>query len=218
MAVDGGPEARIRALGQSQEQPAPGPRERMLAEAFVLFYDNGIRAVGVDLLIARAGVAKASFYRYFRSKRELILAYVDLREDAWLAWLQEQVEDGAATPATRLLAIFDALGQLFSDPEYRGCAVINAVAEVGTEFPDVLDRARDHTERLNDYVKGLASQAALRRPADVADQWVALIRGAMAVAQCVRNAAPARAARQAAVGLLHANGQSRAKKTRTSGA
>src|SRR2546423_9698527 len=126
MAVDSGPEARIRVLGQAHEEPVAGPRERMLAEAFMLFYANGIRAVGVDLLIARAGVAKASFYRYFRSKRELILAYVDLREDAWLAWLQEEVEEGEATPATRLLVIFDALGELFTDPEYRGCAVINA--------------------------------------------------------------------------------------------
>jgi AcrR family transcriptional regulator len=181
----------------------------MLAEAFILFYANGIRAVGVDLLIARAGVAKASFYRYFRSKRELILAYVDLREDAWLAWLQEEVEEGATTPTTRLLVIFDALGRLFADPDYRGCAVINAVGEVGAEFPDVLDRARHHTERLNDYVNGLASQAKLPRPADIADQWVALIRGAMAVAQCVRTTAPARAARQAADGLLSANGQPR---------
>jgi AcrR family transcriptional regulator len=190
----------------------------MLAEAFVLFYAKGIRAVGIDLLIARADVAKASFYRYFRSKRELILAYVDLREEAWLAWLQEQVEGGASTPATRLLAIFDALGVLFGDPEYRGCAAMNAVAEVGTEFPDVLDRARHHTELLNDYVGVLASQARLPRPADVADQWVALIRGAMAVAQCMRNAAPAWAAREAAEGLLHANGHSQAKKSDMSGA
>jgi AcrR family transcriptional regulator len=187
----------------------------MLTEAFVLFYANGIRAVGVDLLIARAGVAKASFYRYFRSKRELILAYVDLREDAWLAWLQEQVEAGTATSASPLLAIFDALGELFTDPEYRGCAVINAVAEVGTEFPDVLDRARHHTQQLNDYVSGLASQARLPRPSEIADQWVALIRGSMAVAQCVRDAAPARAARQAADGLLSANGQLRSTKSDT---
>jgi AcrR family transcriptional regulator len=191
----------------------PGPRERMLAEAFILFYANGIRAVGVDLLIARAGVAKASFYRYFRSKRELILAYVDLREDAWLAWLQEWVEGCATSPNARLLAIFDALGELFTDPEYRGCAAMNAVAEVGNDFPDVLDRARHHTELLNDYVGLLASQARLPRPADIADQWVALIRGAMAVAQCAGDGAPARAARQAAARLLQTNGRPQAAKS-----
>src|SRR5438270_362904 len=68
MGVATGPEARIRALGHSHGEPVRGPRERVLAEAFVLFYANGIRAVGVDLLVARSGVAKASFYRHFPSE------------------------------------------------------------------------------------------------------------------------------------------------------
>jgi AcrR family transcriptional regulator len=119
----------MRSIGQGLEPAATGPRERVLGEAFILFYVQGIRAVGIDLLIAQSGIAKASFYRHFPSKNDLVVAYVERRSEALLTWLAGRIEERASTAPDRLLAIFDALGDLFDDPEYRGCPIINVVAD-----------------------------------------------------------------------------------------
>jgi AcrR family transcriptional regulator len=193
MSTSEGPEATLRALGQSQ---APSARERIVAEAFVLFYTDGIRAVGVDLLIARSGVAKATFYRHFASKSDLVVAYLDRRRQALLTWLAADV---AARPEPSLLAVFDALGELFSDPAFRGCAVHNAVVEAGPESPVVLERAAAHAAELTAYVAGLAVSAGLTAQADeLAAQWVLLIDGAFVGAQRGEGRAAAVRARRTA--------------------
>jgi AcrR family transcriptional regulator len=216
--VDGvrGPEARIRALGQWRESRITDARERALAEAFVLFYANGIRAVGVDMLVARSGVAKASFYRHFHSKAELVLAYLDRRHGAWLAWLDEEVATRARTKGAqdRLLTVFDALADLFADPDYRGCASINAVAEMGPGSPEVLERALAHKAALRSYLAGLANDAGLRQPEALARQLALLVDGAMVAAQMAHDPAPARSARQAGALLLGSNGKKPATRTR----
>jgi AcrR family transcriptional regulator len=200
------PEARIRDLGQAHGAVVTAARERLLSEAFVLFYMTGIRAVGVDLIIARSGVAKATFYRHFPSKAELVFAYVRRRHDAWLAWLAEEVTARATTGAAHLLAIFDALGGLFADPDYRGCAVLNAVAEVGDSTPQILEQARAHKAELRDYVAALAAEARLSRPGQLAEEVVLLIDGAMVRAQRDPGSGVALAARRACEKLLAANG------------
>jgi AcrR family transcriptional regulator len=212
MAVADSPEARIRLLGQTAQAQSADPRERVLAEAFVLFYARGIRAVGVDLIISRAGVAKATFYRHFPSKLALVTAYVDRRQEAWLAWLRESVTSRAAQGTRGLLAIFDVLAELFADPAYRGCATCNAVAEVGHEAPEVLERARLHKADLQAYVADLAGDAGLAKAVRVAEQWVLLIDGAMVSAQRNGDAASARTAQRAAAVIISANGSRRVAK------
>lgn len=196
------PELRIRALGQWSEPRAPGARERLLAEAFVLFYSQGIRAVGIDLVISQSGVAKASFYRHFPSKHQLVVAYVKQRNDALLAWLTEDVAVRARSPRQRLLAIFDSLADLFADPDFRGCPVINAVIEVGLDSRDVVEQARVCKEATRQYVLGMATEAGLRKPEQVARQWELLIDGAFVAAQRTQDASPALVARSAAEKLL----------------
>jgi AcrR family transcriptional regulator len=188
----------MRALvRQSGSQPVSA-RERILAEAFVLFYAEGIRAVGVDLLIGRSDVAKATFYRHFASKNDLVLAYVDRRRTAWLRWLAEAVEARTEQPEGRLLAVFDALAELFDDPEYRGCAVNNALVEAGREAPGVRAAALAHHRDVACYLAGLATEAGLDAPADLAERWVLLIDGACAGALRTGDATPAAEARRVA--------------------
>jgi AcrR family transcriptional regulator len=186
------------------------PRERILAEAFDLFYRSGIRAVGVDLLIARADVAKATFYRHFPSKADLVVAYVHERHETWMAELEASVTARTTNARERLLAVFDVIGEQFADPGFRGSAVANAVAEAGHEFPGVLDAARAHADALRAYVFALAKAAGVRRAADVADAWVMLIEGAFVAAQRQgegdRVAAARRARRVAARALAIAMG------------
>jgi AcrR family transcriptional regulator len=188
----------MRALVQQPGTPTASARERILAEAFALFYADGIRAVGVDLLIQRSDVAKATFYRHFASKNDLVLAYVDRRRAAWLGWLTEAVAARAERAEDRLLAVFDALADLFADPDYRGCAVHNALVEAGRESPGVRQAALAHQRDVGRYLAGLATEAGLDAPAEVAERWVLLIDGACAGALRTGDPSPAVEARRAA--------------------
>src|SRR5262245_41974450 len=118
-------------------QPAIGgvrARERILGSAYELFCRRGVRAVGVDEVIARAGVAKATLYRHFPSKDELVLAFLDLREQRWT---RDFVEAGAiaraSDPEERLLAIFDVFDEWFHRDDFEACAFINVLLEMGSE-------------------------------------------------------------------------------------
>src|ERR1700748_3886529 len=103
-------------------------RERLLAAANELFYNEGVHTVGIDRIIEQAGVAKASLYNTFGSKDELIRAYLELRADARRAAV-ERAMDKAPPPGDRWIAVFDALEQLFRRPGFHGCAFVNASAE-----------------------------------------------------------------------------------------
>jgi len=176
------------------------PRERILAAASRLFYAQGFHSTGIDLIIAEAGVAKMSLYQHFRSKDELIAAFLARRDDFWCGWLQTRVEALGNTPRARLLAVFDALSEWFSSADFRGCAFINAAAE----FTDAKHGARlisqRHKERVHAYLKTLAEAAKMSRPAELAAQFALLVEGAIVTAQVgPANEALAAAARAKAI-------------------
>src|SRR5918992_4466776 len=107
----------------ADERRPSAPRERVLETAYELFSRRGIRAVGVDEVIDRAEVAKATLYRHFPSKDDLVLAFLERREQLWT---RELVEAGArergATPEEQLLAIFDVFDEWFQQDDYEGCS------------------------------------------------------------------------------------------------
>ena len=106
----------------------PSARERLLSAADDLFYREGVQSVGIDRIVLQAGVAKASLYNLFGSKEELVQAYLDARHEN----TREQVERALSrfrTPRERLLGVFDAQGQLFTEPDFNGCAHMTASAE-----------------------------------------------------------------------------------------
>jgi AcrR family transcriptional regulator len=105
------------------------PRDRLLQTATRLFYAEGVHAVGVDRIILEAGVAKATFYHHFRTKDDLVRAYLCAQSDAQRA---KAAELPGSSPHEKLLAIFESVGELGRSPDYRGCPFVNAAAE----FPD----------------------------------------------------------------------------------
>ena len=108
-----------------------GARDRILAAAYELFSRHGVRAVGVDAIIAASGVAKMTFYRHFRSKDDLVVAFLEQREDRWTrAWLQGEVERRASTASDRLLTIFDVFDGWFRTDDFEGCSFINVLLEI----------------------------------------------------------------------------------------
>lgn len=177
-------------------------RERLLSEAVDLFYSRGVRAVGIDLIIARAQVAKATFYRHFPSKHRLVLAYLDRYQYAWLRWLTESIAARARTPGAQLIAIFDTIGEQFDDPAFQGSPLVNVVAELGSEFPDVVERSSFHWAELHRYITQLATAAEVRRPSRLADQWLLLIEGAYVEAHRSRRSDVAWRAQEIALVLL----------------
>jgi AcrR family transcriptional regulator len=123
-------------------------RDRVLETATRLFYAEGVHAVGIDRIIAEAGVAKATFYHHFPSKDELVRAY--LHEQS-----QQQRTTAArlppAAPREMVLAIFDAVGELGRDPSYRGCPFVNAAAE----YPDPAHPVRQAIAEHRRWFRGL---------------------------------------------------------------
>ncbi|AUH50794.1 TetR family transcriptional regulator [Chromobacterium sp. ATCC 53434] len=117
---------------------APSARDRILATAHRLFYREGLRATGIDRLIAESGVTKVTFYRHFPSKNELILAYLEQRHGLWMAWFRDALarHAGPAAPAA-------ALREWLASDDFRGCAFINGVGEMPADAA-VAEAARRH--------------------------------------------------------------------------
>ena len=154
-------------------------RQRILDAAFALFYARGIRAVGVDLIIAESGVAKATFYKHFPAKDDLVVAYLGQVDGVWTAQLHEAAAAAGPAPADQLVGLFDALGSACRRDGYRGCAFINAAAESQPGTP-VHERTVAHKAAVLSWVRELAQQAGARDPAALARSLTLLLDGGLA--------------------------------------
>jgi AcrR family transcriptional regulator len=178
------------------------PRERLLAAANELFYEEGIHTVGIDRVIERAGVAKASLYSAFGSKDELVRAYLTARFEARQRRLTARLARHDS-PRDRLLAVFDVLGEVTVEREFRGCAFLRASAEArgGAVVRAVCDDARAWQRAL---FTTLTREAGVARPDRLVQQLVLLYDGATVVGQMDRDPSAAGVARDAAAALLDA--------------
>lgn len=144
------------------------PDERLLETAYELFCVRGVRDVGVDELVERAGVAKATLYRHFASKDELILAFLKLREERWtMGWLEQSVRARGGTPEERLLTVFDLFDEWFREPGYAGCPFIKVMVELGPEHPAGA-ASIEHQNTIRELLTQLATDAGFRDPAELA--------------------------------------------------
>lgn len=158
-------------------------RERLLRAAYEEFSRSGTRNVGVDAVIAKAGVAKMTLYRNFPSKDDLVVAFLARREDLWTnAWLRAAVMQRASEPRERLLAVFDVLGDWFETPEYEGCSFIRVLLETTDTGGPVHDASVRHLENIRDFLRELATAAGIAEPDAFARQWHILVKGAIVAA------------------------------------
>ncbi|WP_343051288.1 TetR/AcrR family transcriptional regulator [Pseudaquabacterium terrae] len=158
-------------------------RARILETASNLFYAQGVRAVGVDLVVDRAGVAKTSLYRHFRTKDELIVAFLEREEaDFWSTW-DEVAAKHAANAAKELDAHMRWIGERLARSNYRGCPQINAAAEFPE--PDHPSRlvARAHMHELRARLASIAQRIGVSRPDTVGAQLAVLVNGAFVSAE-----------------------------------
>lgn len=178
-------------------------RERLLAAANDLFYAEGVQTVGIDRIIEHADVAKASLYNLFGSKDALVQAYLESRHHATTERLKAAIERHR-DPRKRLLAVFDAQGEIFAEPDFRGCAFITATAEA--EDGGLVDQAAEaFRAEILALFTDLSRQAGARNPARLARQLQMIYDGAGLAARMDRDPSIARCARVAAGTLLDAS-------------
>ena len=179
-------------------------RERLLAAATELFYDEGVHTVGIDRVIERAGVAKASLYSAFGSKDELVRAYLqgraDLRQQRILDWLAP-----IADPRERLLAIFDFLAMTAAEPTFRGCAFINASAEGPRGETKITRVSADYRAWKRRLFTDLAHACGISNSDTLAEQLMVLYDGAIVAASMDRDLGAVKAAREMASMVLDAS-------------
>ncbi|HEX3770202.1 MAG TPA: helix-turn-helix domain-containing protein [Polyangiaceae bacterium] len=179
-------------------------RERLLAAANELFYAEGIHTVGIDRVIERAGVAKASLYAAFGSKEELVRAYLELRSNARRERITRRLET-LEGPRARILGIFDLMGETVSAPAFRGCAFVNASAE-GPRDPGKSDKIAQVCDGSRAWLRGvfidLSRQLGARDAEHLGRQLTLLYDGAMVGASVDRDPGVAAEARRAAELLL----------------
>jgi AcrR family transcriptional regulator len=176
-------------------------RERLLAAAGDLFYAEGVHTVGIDRVIEHAGVAKASLYNTFGSKDELVRAYLEGRH-AETAGRITRALGRYHTPRDRLLGVFEAQGELFAEPGFRGCAFASASAESPNDL--VEQATADYRGWVRGLLTGLAAEAGAPDPAGLARQLHLIYDGASLSARMDHDPSAAVAARAAAAVLLDA--------------
>src|SRR6266566_3033380 len=180
----------------------PPARERLLAAANELFYNEGVHTVGIDRIIEQAGVAKASLYNTFGSKDELVRAYLETRHASVTQRITQAVER-YDMPRERLLAVFEGQGELFAQPDYRGCAFARASAE--SHPGDLAEQAAETYRRwVRALLTELAAQAGVPEPEILARQLHLLYDGSGQSARMDHDPAAAAAARAAAATPLAA--------------
>jgi AcrR family transcriptional regulator len=154
-------------------------RARILETAYDLFARRGVRDVGVNEVVERAGVTKATLYRHFPSKDDLVVAFLELREQRWtLGWVEAQARRRGSTPEEQLLAIFELFDEWFHRHDFEACSFINVLLEMGPAH--ATGRASiEHLEQIRSVVRQLAEEAGLRDPESFARSWHILMKGSI---------------------------------------
>lgn len=185
-------------------RPAPSARQRILETALRLFYAEGIRAVGIDRIIAESEVAKMSFYRHFPSKTDLVCTFLDERHKRWMKWFKERFEARAARHSPKMPMVAAVLAEWFKGGDFHGCAFINILAE--TTAADERERAiaRAHKEELREFLAEIARRDGATRPAESARLALMIVEGAIVRAEMTGEAGVASDARQLLAGLVPA--------------
>jgi AcrR family transcriptional regulator len=173
---------RSRRRAPSGRNTAASAVDRVMAAAYELFSRRGVRTAGVNEIIDLAGVAKATFYRHFTSKDDLIVAYLRTRYLVWgVEWLQAETRKRAKSPRDQLLAVFDVFHEWFQKGDYEGCPFVGTVSQ-GEPQDRVRAEAQAQLAAVRAFIRGLAAAAGLEDPSRFAWSWQLLMDGSIIMA------------------------------------
>jgi AcrR family transcriptional regulator len=185
---------RPKLTSRSPDEGQDSGRERVSRAAYELFSREGVRAVGVDAVIARAGTAKMTLYRNFPSKDDLIIEFLRRREQLWTRdWLEAESTRRGQTPREQLLAIFDVFSEWFTRPDFEGCSFLTTMIEITDRENPVHQAAVGHLANIRGYIGKLAAEAGVGDTDSFARQWHILMKGAIMAAHEGDTKAAARA-------------------------
>ena len=174
---------RRKLVNRAPDDAEGSGRERVSRAAYELFSREGVRAVGVDAVIAKAGTAKMTLYRNFPSKDDLILEFLRRREQLWTReWLEAESRRRGASPREQLLAIFDVFSEWFNRPDFEGCSFLTTMIEINDATHPVSQAAIGHLANIRDYIQGLAAEAGIRDTDSFARKWHILMKGSIMAA------------------------------------
>lgn len=179
-------------------------RDELIQNALKAFYRGGFNAIGMDRLAKEAGVSKTSIYKHFRTKDDLILATLRLRDEQFRNRLVRRVEALTDDPKARLVAIFDVLGEWFREPEYRGCMFIKASSEFQERENPIHAASAEHKRMIRKFFQDLAQAANAPNPERLAGQLLLLKEGAIVMAHLHDPETVYREAREAAETIIAA--------------
>lgn len=159
-----------------------GARDRILESAYDLFSTRGVEKTGISAIVARAGVAKMSLYQHFRSKDDLVIAFLKLREQRFTNGWQNEVRRRETSPHARLLAIFDVFDEWFRKSDFEGCSFINVLLEANIDGP-IRQAAGHHLYNIRCFLQELAEEAKIIDAVSFAYLWHMMMNGAIVAAQ-----------------------------------
>jgi AcrR family transcriptional regulator len=180
-------------------------RERLVTAAYELFSTQGVQATGVDAIIDRSGVARQTMYRHFSSKQDLVLAFLELRDELWTKrWLQTEVQRRAPDPKRRLLVVFDVFDEWFRRPDFEGCSFINVMIEHPDSTHPLHRAGAAYLAGIRHFLEDLARQAGIADAGDFAREWHILMKGSIIAASEGDSEAAQRASKLARLVLQQA--------------
>jgi len=199
----------MAATGTDGASASGNARERILDASYDLFSRQGVQAVGIDAIITRSGVARQTLYRHFDSKQDLVLAFLERREERWTKeWLQGEVKRRATDPRERLLAIFDVFDAWFRRDDFEGCSFINVMLEMADPADPIHRAGTAYLAGIRNFLEGLAREAGIADADTFARKWHILMKGSIvAAAEGDRDAA--QRAREMGQAVLGQHGWSR---------
>lgn len=186
----------------------PNKRDEIVRKTLEVFYRNGFHATGMDMLVAETGVSKTSMYKHFRTKEDIILATLRLRDENFRNWLFRRIEALSDSAEGQLVAAFDALEEWFVMPEFSGCMFINASAEYRERNHPIHVQSAAHKRLLGAGFCRIALAAGAARPEELTRQLMLLKEGAIVTAMMGHSDNPAQDAKVAARILMRAQGLS----------
>src|SRR5262245_34817656 len=192
----------LYTCGMERRRETSEARQRILETADRLFYQEGVRGVGIDRIIAEAGVAKMSLYKHFPSKDDLILAVLKHREEIVLGFFRSSMERHGKKAKSPLRAFFAALKDFVESPGFRGCPFQNAAVELADPKHPGAEFVRGHKQRFSEFLGGLVEQTVGKAAAKAACAVAILVEGALVTAVIQGNPDAADVARDAALKLV----------------
>lgn len=161
----------------------PCAKDKLIETALRLFYRFGIHSVGVDRIVAESNVSKMTLFKYFPTKRDLVLEFLRVRDQRYSSWFHKTLDEQPPGKPNRLYDAVEVMKSWFKSPDFRGCAFINTTAESGPEYNEEKQLCSEHKKHLLDELEIEARKAGYKDPRQVADQLLIAIDGATIRAQ-----------------------------------